>query len=418
MKEENSRINRFITLIIISSPILNIYKVGQLPISFGELALSVSIVIYLLMNLRSIVLYRNGTSFLTVFSIFFLVTIISVLSQRTLSLGDFFSKWSRIFVFCIVLDLVVRDMFEYRFACQVCTKLSFTLSVSVIVQELLRISGINVFPYIGVFPLNYSLQKMELVELLRRRAAMGIWRVSSIFPEPAHFSYYVLLGLAIVLFCEDYLLYSEKKRLIISVVLTAAILISTSATGLFLCGILWILWIVHTFRDEITLERLSIVLAVMFAGGIVAVKTGALDKAMYRLNTTWSYAEGATGAVRFLQGIYVYKQLGFWHQMVGVGFGNISNFLSYNQITTPFLKEVGNEYMNAFSTVAVSGGMVCFSIFILLWIKIARCCESALAKICMLMITLLFCSASIFYSCITIFYLAFVLAPFKKNYEK
>lgn len=408
------KIKKIVSFLIVTSPILNIYRLGRLPICIGEFGLCLSIVLYLLFKRSNKIRLSEKKSFLIYFLVFLLVTLISMLIQnKGINLLEFLSKWSKIIVFCIVLDLVVGETFDYNYACKLCVNLTVIVSISVLIQESFKLVGLIIMPYFDLLPLNYGMQKSELIALCGRRNVLGIWRVSGIFPEPAHFAQYVLLGLAITLFKYKKSMREERRDYISAIVITFALIVSASAIGYFLCILLWIIWAFNYLKDRLTAGKFVTFMLFVLVGFFFFFKSGALENAMYRLNTIGSFSEGSTGGTRLLQGLYVFKQLNFVEKIIGIGFGNLSNYLIRNSITTPFLSEIGNEYMNAFSTVLVSGGGICFSIFIFMWIGLVKACKHNTAKMIMLIITILFCSADVFYSCTPVFYLAFVISSNK-----
>lgn len=96
-------------------------------------------------------------------------------------------------------------------------------------------------------------------------------------------------------------------------------------------------------------------------------------------------------------------------QLVGVGFGNISTYLLTYNITTPFLSEIGNEYMNSFSTVLVSGGVVALIIYLILWISLYKESNNILCKYTIIIFLIMSMSASIFYSSTSVLYITFIV---------
>ncbi len=411
MRIKINLLKRAITLLIIASPILNIYKIGSLPLGFGDLALCLAVLIYFLIkDSTKLSVKKNGCKFFPIYILFFLVSILTILPQGNFNISDFTNKWSRIIVFVIILDIVLLDGVDFDYAKIKCIDLSVLLSITVILQEILKRMGIVVLPYLSIFPLNYSVPYSELINVLNRRNSLGIWRVSSIFPEPAHFAQYTLMGLAILLFNENSKLKENWNwNLIKSIIITIAIIISASANGYFIGVSLWLIWFLYTFREKITTRKLFIGVVFIVVGVLIFFKTDAFDKALYRLGTVNSLTEGSTGGVRLLQGLYVFKQLSPSEKFMGVGFGNIAYYLMENSITTPFLSEVGNEYMNAFSTVLVSGGIIGFTLFLHIWLKMWIKSKTMLPIVAMFILTILYCSSSIFYSCTSILFFTFVL---------
>lgn len=410
MKVNKISIKKVVTLLIITSPILNIYKIGSLPLGGGDFALCLAILIFFFIDKpQKLSIKIHSYNVFVMFLLFFLMSIMAIFVQGNFNISDFVSKWSRIIVYGITLLIVFIGGINLDYAKKYCVGLSIIFSLTVILQELLKLIGINVFPYLNILPLNYNVTNLELINVLNKRASFGGWRVSSIFPEPAHFTQYVLMGLAIVLF-DKYEKNNMNNYLAKSIIITIAIIISASTNGYVIGLCIWGVWFLNIYRKKLTIRTVLISTLFMSIVLILFFKTNALNNALYRLSTINSFSEGATGSVRLLQGLYVFKQLSLREMLMGVGFGNVSYYLAINSITTPFLSEIGNEYMNAFSTVLVSSGIIGYILFMCSWIKLSFTRKTALSKVSMLILTLLYCSSSIFYSSTTILFLTFALS--------
>lgn len=409
-------LKKWISLLIILSPILNIYKVATLPLSFGDLALCIVIVISIFLTSSfHYIIKKENFNFLPIFIMFIFTTIITIVIQgRGFNASDLMSKWSRLLVYGILLDIIVPKYIDLTFAKRVLVKLTVFLSITLIIQEFMKDIGIIILPYLRSLPLNYNTSMADLISSIYRRHSLGIWRVSTIFPEPAHFSYFGLAGLLVILFGSDPTLL-KKKDFISAGFTTIALIICGSAIGYFVAGVTWLIWMIYNFREKITIKAIVKLIILIVIAVILFFRTGALQKALYRLGTILSYSEGATGGVRLLQGIYVFKQLNIAEQIFGIGFGNVAFFLLSNSITTPFLLEIGNEYMNAFSTILVSGGVIGLSVYLWVWFKLLKNNKSILSRSTWLIISILFCSANIFYSCTMILFIVLIIS--KKEFD-
>jgi len=402
--------NKLITILVTISPILGIYKMPLLPLSIGDFAFCVSIVISLFINKRKLCIKKNEMLYIHMYFMFILISFLSLIVQNVdFNISDFISKISRMIVYAITLDIVVNKSFDIKYAEKLVIKISVFLAGTILVQELGRLCNIVILPYLNWLPLNYNLSVDELTALTYIRQAGGIWRVSSVFPEPAHYCYYVLIGLAILLLQQD-IKQSDKFRIVYALLITISIIISGSAIGFFGSALLWLVWIGIRLRNRITLSRFLGISVIVIIGVFLFIESGGLDKAMYRVGTIRSLTEGSTGGTRLLQGLYVFSQLDLLHKFIGIGFGNVSFFMIKNTITTPFIKEIGNEFMNVFSTVLVSGGVVSLIYFGINWIRLYISNKIIVAKIIWLVTSIIFCVSSIFYNCYFVFFVTFIIA--------
>ena len=99
--------------------------------------------------------------------------------------------------------------------------------------------------------------------------ASGYFRPSSFFIEPAHFGQFVLVALAFVLF--KYYKNSEKQFIIKAIVLSLAILMSTSGIGLFGVVVLWTIFMFVFSRKINNRKVFGIFLFILFALVIAVV---------------------------------------------------------------------------------------------------------------------------------------------------
>lgn len=398
-----------ITAVLIAIlPILNIYKVGALPLTFGDAAL-VFIVISLLFHDVKNGFNFSGNGFAAFFVVYFIISLISIVLRGQRDMSDFVLKWLRLIVYYYVIENFPNSLKKE----DVTVMQKFSVIVGVIVSSVVFYQSImaNFFGkvetfFLSIFPLNYSIPAEEIQNTYIRMYSYGQYRPISIFCEPAHFAQFALMPLAIALFCRETVL-TKKQRIFVSLFITMAILFSYSANGIFIAAILWIIWLIKYIQRRPTIGKILTITIIAAIGVYVFVNMGFMDTAFDRLDTV-SSAGSSTGTVRLLQGFAVFSGLPVMAKIFGIGFGNVQAYLIENNITTAYLSEIGNEYMNGFSTVLVSSGVVGLAVYLVIWVGMFAKHKDMVGRSAFIVITILFCSSAVFYSCTTVMYLVFV----------
>ena len=403
----NSKI--LFSFLIAILPILHIYKVWTLPLTFGDLALVFIMIVTLLSGLRKNQKIQK-CPFICFFYCFFVISLVSILLCGQSSLEDFVSKWLRIAVYYFVIDFSFRqeNRFDFVFMQKCCVYAGIIVSAILLVQVIMaQFFGRSLTFFLPMLPLNYLLSPEQLTNKYNILLGDPDWRPISIFCEPAHYCQFACLPLGIALFCDETVM-SQKKKWLTSIFLTITILLSFSANGLFITVLLWAMWFYRFMQGRSSAKKYIVGLLAIIIGVCVLVNTDFWNSALGRLETVNS-AGTSTGTVRLLQGFAIYKKLNFPQKLFGVGFGNVQTFLIENHITTAFLSDLGNEYMNGFSTVLVSGGIVGLLLYLAIWIRLYFTHRNPVARAAFIVISVLFCTSSLFYSCTFVMYLAFVI---------
>lgn len=397
------------SILIAILPILSIYKLGNTPLTFGDLAV-VFIVVLSYIRKRGEKINITIPGFILYFYICFIISLISIFFRGQRDVADFFTKWLKLVVYYYVIENACDIVDSYQVIlmqkCNVVAGLivSFILFYQVIMAYFFK-NPVTFF--ISFLPLNYGVSASNLQILWNRRYALDVWRPFSIFCEPAHFAQFVLMSLVIALFCNEMVM-SKKQKMILSILFTIAILLSYSANGIFIASILWFVWFIKYMKGKkITIKKILITIMMIGVWIYAFVTMGFMESAFNRLDTV-SLGRGSTGTLRLLQGLAVYAKLPSLAKLFGIGFGNVEAFLIENNITTVYLSDIGNEYMNGFSTVLVSSGIIGLIIYLAIWMHMFFKYKNMVSRGAFLVVTALFCTSAMFYSLNTVMYLVFI----------
>lgn len=404
------------SLILAILPILSIYKLSVVPvnISLGDMstaAIAVATLVEAFIQRNS----RHRLSFkrcrFTSYFIFYLFLSMMLLAARQASsIPEFVNHWLRLGAMIVVLDLSSQYWFDrskilkYSVLCAVAVAL--ILIVQVVLDSAL---GIGIFPYVQsrLLTFNGNATAHDLIQVQQHWRALGVHRWSAVFTEPAHFAQYVCLPLCILLFGRGDL-FRDKKRLFCTAVVTLAVFLSRSANGVFLGAMVWALFIASKMRRRLSAQKFALIILAAIAAVVFVCRTDFIQTAWARVQTTNARAGASTGNQRLLQGFAIYEQLPAWAKIIGIGYGNLEGFLLENNVRTAFLSDVGNEYMNGFSTVLVSGGIVGLIWYLAIWLRMFFEYRSPMSRAAWLVITVLMCTSAMFYSPTLLMYLIFI----------
>lgn len=404
MKHGTRESNTILYLLIACAPVFNVYQFGIL--NGGDIAIALVIVLVLLIDLktgRRITISAYGM--FAFFIVNLVISLIFSLFSNHFFTTDFCAKWIKIFMYLLAIEMGRKLVTNYKRAANIYITVVLICSWIIIIQYLGTFIGFHFFPYLNYPALNYNVNKAELISLQQRAIRLGSYRPAAIFPEPAHFAQFSLLGLALSSLFEK-----GKKRLMTRSIITIALVCCGSAIGIATAIVLWTLWYYKYIKNYLTVSRFIMIVILMVAGIMILQNLGILESVWNRVATTDPTAGNTTGNLRLLQGIAIFSRVPLINKILGLGFGNVRNFLISNNIATRYLNEVGNEYMNAFSTVLVSSGIVGFGIFIYSWIRMLIKAATPVQKHICIVLTLLFFTSSIFYSCIVVMYMIFIRA--------
>lgn len=182
-------------------------------------------------------------------------------------------------------------------------------------------------------------------------------RPASFFGEPAYFCYYALIVIALLLVFSPKSLRTHQWALLI--VLSLAVILSTSTTGICLLAAVWGFWIVNGAGSRRAARiPLPVALLGLVGTGMTAIlwRLRGSDQGVFQ--STGSALEKLAGwtSTSRLGGSYeLYFQLDSVRRIVGVGLGNEDIYLGYD------------GFYNDIVLVALSAGLVGLLLLVVYW---------------------------------------------------
>ncbi|MCC4372141.1 hypothetical protein [Limosilactobacillus reuteri] len=345
------------SILIPLMPLLDVYEINGVPVSFGEVFLIVFIIFsFFTLNNKIYIFSKLYLNF--VLYAFILSLLLGILGDYFL-FSDWIVKWIRTLIYTYTLLIMSGKYLNVRILSRGFIMVGVFISVVQIVQSLLWYGlhrmVILIIPY---FKLHYVLSDYSEYYAHLMLFGGATWRPSNFFLEPADFCLYASISIICCLFI------SRTPKVKLSALITIAVLTSLSSFGIIMITVIWGYWIIKTQKVN-GINKMFVVIVILIAFVVIAVCTSIIQSVLYRLGTTGE-SGSTTGSLRLLRGLSIFAQLPTIQKIFGVGLGDLANYLIQNNITTPYDTDLkpGNEYMNTLSYILVTTGYLGFSIFL------------------------------------------------------
>lgn len=262
---KSDKLSNYNVIIILIVAVLSIYKSPVPRIDLGTFLIIASIVINIV-GMKRLTLPVQEFKVWGVFVIY--IIFVTLMSPEFIKFQDLSYIWMRttknILIMFYMFMVYIGRAFDLNYAFSkiklFCTVATYFLFFQLVMAKLF---GINV-------P-GYFLQLCSSDYYIERATASisssDYFRLTSFFPEPAHYSSYMILALLVCLFYDE-----SKKELTRGIFFTVGIVASTSGQGLFYIGIVWSIWLFLGYkRAKVSLRQFCFRAIVMLTGLIALV---------------------------------------------------------------------------------------------------------------------------------------------------
>lgn len=228
-----------------------------------------------------------------------------------------------------------------------------------------------------------------------------MFRPTSFFLEPAHFSRYAAIGIAICLFEKEKI---TGKRLFAAVFITIGVLISTSSQGYALLVVIWFIWVSKQLKGKANKWfRIVLILAVI-ASPIIIIKI--LPKLLQiefisdtiRRTFTGSLADKNTAIGARLGGVLEYIKLPLGYKIIGMGFGSI----------------IDGVWFSSYIYFLYGAGVIVFVLYAVYLLMVYKS-TSGLKRVIFILFAILFITDDSFYSYMCIIFISLAFLKRKSN---
>lgn len=262
---------------------------------------------------------------------FFSISLLVILSNHTVNNAMVIKRFIKFSLFIVAILMGTNGLSDKEAFAKALTIMGRACCIALVVQYLVFYTTSHYVEF-KIPLLKYS---NDVVESIDKEASQLVrFRPSSVFFEPAHFTYYMAGYTAFVLFYRNRK--SKINRILEAMLTTICTVASVSSTALVVSGIIWGTYVVqlvvnHTEEFKVRYRILILIVVVIsFAVGIRYYLNSpelsySLRRMLYSENETlatsvWGRLDSGKYYVERLQGIY---------KVFGMGLGNLPSVSSY-----------------------------------------------------------------------------------------
>ena len=417
---------RFYSLCIVLPTFLHQYGSFLPGVTFGELMLILTSAFVLLFDGFNLNIYKTK-KLIEFYSVCMFLTLLSFLLQQldfiAVSMFEVLSRWMRYFAYVIFI-VVSADKLDANYALKIYRYICVFVSLYIVLQTL------------GYYTLNFALPVKILPLPFSRESDMFVlfsgfdkyyYRAYGPFAEPGYAAKFLLPGLAISLY--DSL--KSHKNISLLMLISTGIILTTSVQGVLLAVFSFIyfgfsLLQNKEFRISFNLGKIFIVGLLVMLLSFIFYSVGILETPIERISSIFAVSQGGTLArsstgMRVYRGFALFAVLPTLYKIIGVGLGNLGNFVVENNIYTNFdyffttINQI--EYVNAISGLLLSSGIIGAFYFIKYFCSLYRNTENPYTLI-FLQFTLLLFGGGGFFSMTTVLYLSLVYIGYKNGCDR
>lgn len=328
------------------------YKSPISLLSFGEFLL-VPFLFYYLIKDKGEVLLRVKSWYLFIAVVFFTTMFNSFFYYFV------FSEAITIFmrmIFYTLIILIAQKHFAFKTAGVFHSYLSVLFSIYLIIQYAVYKAFNIILPIYFNYNWLFGPSRRAGLENLAEGAFRFVFRPSSMFLEPSHFTIFILPALAFILFFNEKV---SNKYKIFAVIITIALIASTSISGLIGAAIIWLMYIMKhiiTIKQKVLYISKNGVLTLLFISALlfILLNSSLANVGMDRLS------EGGSFDQRITRGIIIFDKLDTHHKIFGIGVNNITEYMNHYKLSTPYdetILEMMSSLVSTFVTSGLIGGI-------------------------------------------------------------
>ncbi|WP_214891643.1 hypothetical protein [Exiguobacterium sp. s142] len=371
MKDNNRKLKILYTFFICILPLIHHYSSPLPNITLGEIGLLAFTGLALVKFFVSQSKFNEPLYLMFVCSMIFVSLLTVFFQYPSYNFSAVASLFMRLFFYLVLITITARYYFDAKMAIKIYMTIAIGVSSYLYVQIFSFYVLGQVAPSVtSLIPL-YNNPAYEMINF--ERVYAHLFRPQSIFLEPGVFAQYLFPAVILSLFKfgsqTDSINY--KRAVFFSITLVATL----SAQAMFITILIWLIWLTSQLKTmnvrKVTLISSSLIVF-LITFSILITTNESFHKA-----TIGRFIEGTTydsTEVRVYRGFQVYNELDPLFKVIGVGFGNITEFVTSNNITTESdlygvtstgEKQYNYEYMNSIAYILVTGGILSFVIFVL-----------------------------------------------------
>lgn len=383
LKTKTTKTTQLYSVFLAFYPVLCIYKaIGRFTV--GDILL-ILFLFYALLSGK-----RMNRRIFRVFAVFISYSIISFIVANCLYVNDEFNATLfRLLKLMFYTACVIYVSQDYIDICKLKTwvvRISIFGSIYIFIQYTAYYAFDKILHgWIPGFPVYLEEYTMSNYEV----KYSYLFRPTSFFLEPAMFCQYAVIGLVFVLFTNEKEL--KKSSIINGVIILFGIIMSTSGQGLFLAGIIIIVFLVKIFRNK--LKAYLILGSTCLCAYITYLTNTVVNSTVNRLLIGSDAFNARVGSFKFISEI-----------------DGISLLIGYGYGKTPL-----NEYLVGGAYVWYGCGLVGFVLAVCMFVQIYRIAGCITGKMITFIFFLMFLGTALFYNYMFFWFFSLALCNCKNN---
>ncbi len=401
MQSSLARVRKNYTELIIFLPLLSVYASGIPGFTVGDILLCVfffyRIIIGLHNNSNIAIPQKMGPIVLLVIAIP-LLSLLAMLGQENADIYSIMIRIVRRVFYYLSVVCVSSKWFDVDHGKKMIILVGKIGAIYLFIQYIAYYAGHIVlhgyFSFLPVYHENYT--QLDYQELYQK-----MFRPTSFLLEPAHISRYLCIPLIFELFDKH-----ENKKWLWALVMSAAIIASTSGTGMICVGVIWGIWLLSNIaslgRTGVIRPRNVARIAFLVCVTFIFFRTDIVQSTILRMMGSSLTDVNTAGGARF-RGYLQYFQLPFFNLIVGKGYGSTPN-------TTLATWFSGASY------ILYGCGFIGFLICIYLFAKLFLNCNNIEQRVLCVVFFFLFFVDDCFMSHVSVLYFSFICIA--KNQHK
>lgn len=301
--QKTTFLDKFYMLVLVLLPVISQYQLGPLDLDVVLMAL---VLLVMLGTTRFLRITEINRRILVIVLYILVVTVLNLLFGEKFSKeGEIILRMGRYCMYLVVVFFFGNEHASYAQLMRIYRVIAWAASIYILIQAVFYYGAGIVLP-----------NKIGGSTVSDNLADVG--RLRSFYSEPAELGYNLMPFLVCSLFGEPYKQHSRINQYVDALLVSVAVIVSTSGQGVLTAGVVWGCWfLVRMVSNGMKVRELVLVLVVLVAA-VALYSTGILEFTLNRMETS-----GNTGAISARSSGYQSLSLLTPIQLlIGTGFGN------------------------------------------------------------------------------------------------
>lgn len=397
--------NQYLIAIILSTIMITRYYTGFIPgIMLSELLLIFTSIFVIFIKKPRFTKLQVKIFLLAMFAV--LLSFISLIIQRENLDIIVFTRILRV-IFTIFIIIFIIKYIHKDILTKVYKHIVYIVIIYLLMQTILW--NFNIETPIKILPIDYYSE-----EYIYNPYSAFLFRPAAFFAEPAHLAQFLMPSLVFSVFGWHK---NRMNDIILLLFIGIAIFISASTLGIVSGLIVTIISIYLKYRKQRFIY--SIIMLVGLFSLLLVVTNSDNEIIKYTISKIDIFNSQRLNldGIRVFRGWSIFSQLPFRFKMLGIGHGNLANYVFANNITTQF--DPANlsqyDYASGISLLFLYYGIGFASLYLFIIYRLFKLGDNINKMLIITYIILLFAIGSIF-GMVEIFYFSFIIT--RLSYKK